>query len=284
MPPTKQPRLSRETDIGVFVSEKSNGARMTTLDMHRLILHHFIPDRPYKFPRSEKTGRHFMHSWLVRYAWLRYSKSCNGGFCLPCVLFAKQNGFRSAPDLFVRKPLGDIDSHFVKALELFKQHNERDYHKQAVISLEEFMKVMSNKQPSIITQLNQQAMRQIKSNRSKIRGIIETIILGGRQNIPLRGHRDAATDLERDPCVSHGNFWALLEFRVASGDTVLKDHLARAPANAKYTSPDIQNQVIDVLGDHIQRKIVLNIQKAKFFSAVADEVTDCSNKEQLSLV
>ena len=28
-----------------------------------------------------------------------------------------------------------IDSHFVKALELFKQHNERDYHKQAVISL-----------------------------------------------------------------------------------------------------------------------------------------------------
>ena len=136
-----------------------------------------------------------MHSWLVRYAWLRYSKSCNGGFCLPCVLFAKQNGFRSAPDLFIRKPMGDSDSHFVKALELFKQHNERDYHKQAVISLEEFMKVISNKQPSIITQLNQQAMRQIKSNRSKIRGIIETIILCGRQNIPLRGHRDAATDL-----------------------------------------------------------------------------------------
>ena len=75
-----------------------------------------------------------------------------------------------------------------------------------------------------------------------------------------------------------------VEFRVASGDSVLKDHLARAPATAKNTSPDIQNQVIDVLGDHIQRKIVQNIQNAKFFSAVADEVTDCSNKEQLTLV
>ena len=116
VPPTKQPRLSRETDIGVFVSEKSSGASMTTLDMHRLILHHFIPNRRYEFPRSEKTGRHFMHSLLARYAWLRYSKSCNGGFCLPCVLFAKRGGFRSAPDLFVRKPLGDIDSHFVKLL------------------------------------------------------------------------------------------------------------------------------------------------------------------------
>ena len=56
------------------------------------------------------------------------------------------------------------------------------------------------------------------------------------------------------------------------------------PANAKYTSPDTQNQVIDVLGDHIQRKIITNVQSAKFFSVVADEVTDCSNKEQLSIV
>ena len=34
----------------------------------------------------------------------------------------------------------------------------------------------------------------------------------------------------------------------------------------------------------MQRVIVTNIQKAKFFSIVADKVTDCSNKEQLSLV
>ena len=60
--------------------------------------------------------------------------------------------------------------------------------------------------------------------------------------------------------------------------------MVTAPANAKYTSPDIQNQVIDVLGDHIQRKIIANVQSAKFLSVVADEVTDCSNKEQLSMV
>ena len=144
VPPAKKPCLSRETDVGVFVAEKSSGEAMTYHDKYQLVVQHFNPDPSYEYPRSEKTGRHFMHSWLLKCPWLEYSKSCNGGFCLPCVLFAKGEGFRSSPDLFVQKPLGDAASHFIKALELLRQHNERLYHKRAVVSLEEFMKVMSN--------------------------------------------------------------------------------------------------------------------------------------------
>ena len=54
--------------------------------------------------------------------------------------------------------------------------------------------------------------------------------------------------------------------------------------NATYTSPDIQNQVIDVLGDHILEKVLTKVKKAQYFSLIADEVTDSSNKEQLGLV
>ena len=64
----------------------------------------------------------------------------------------------------------------------------------------------------------------------------------------------------------------------------MQDHLASAPKNATYTSPDIQNQVIDILGDHILEKILLKVKKAQLFTLIADEVTDCSNKEQLSLM
>lgn len=71
---------------------------------------------------------------------------------------------------------------------------------------------------------------------------------------------------------------------MSSGDVNLQHHLANASGNAKYTSPDIQNQVIDVLGDHVQTKILSRVIEAQFFSIVADKVTDCSNKEQLSLV
>ena len=65
----------------------------------------------------------------------------------------------------------------------------------------------------------------------------------------LRGHRDNATDIEKDPSSTenHGNFRALLNFRVDAGDNVLGDHLTTASKNATYTSCVIQNQVIDVV-------------------------------------
>ena len=47
---------------------------------------------------------------------------------------------------------------------------------------------------------------------------------------------------------------------------------------------DVQNQVIDILGAHVRDKILLRVKQAQFYTVIADEVTDCSNKEQLSLV
>ena len=88
----------------------------------------------------------------------------------------------------------------------------------------------------------------------------------------------------RNACESHGNFRALLQFHIFAGDSVLQHHLSNAPRNSTYTSPDISNQVIDILSDYIRRLIFLRVKKAKLFTLVADEVTDSSNKEQLSLV
>lgn len=64
----------------------------------------------------------------------------------------------------------------------------------------------------------------------------------------------------------------------------MRDHLENAPRNTTYTSPDIQNQVINILGDYVRQKILSKVRAARFFTVIADEVTDCSNKEQLSLV
>ena len=49
----------------------------------------------------------------------------------------------------------------------------------------------------------------------------------------------------------------MLNFRINAGDTFLKDHLHSAARNTTYTSPDIQNQPIKILRDHI-RDTVLN--------------------------
>jgi len=57
--------------------------------------------------------------------------------------------------------------------------------------------------------------------------------------------------------------------------------LENAAANAKYTSPDIQNEIIDCCDEVIRTKIVHRINKAKCFSILADETTDISTKEQV---
>jgi len=54
--------------------------------------------------------------------------------------------------------------------------------------------------------------------------------------------------------------------------------------NTLYTSKSIQNETIDVIGSAIEDQIIDEIQAAKFFTILADEVTDCSNLEQVSIV
>ena len=57
--------------------------------------------------------------------------------------------------------------------------------------------------------------------------------------------------VESNPLSSHGNFLALLQFRVQAGDHVLGHHLETAPANALYVSKTIQNELISICGNHI---------------------------------
>ena len=276
-PPEKQPRLSPEKDIGSFTKKAS--ADVTDHDKYQLIVNHFVPEPAYNFPKNAG-GRSFQHQWLMKYPWLKYSEQENGGYCLPCVLFYRSENLRSDPGVLVKNPL----SNFKKALESLHKHAEKSYHKTTGVKMDEFLKVITGQQPSIRVRLNEAAMQLVASNRRKLQSIIETILLCGRHNIPLRGHRDSGLDIERSSTENHGNFWALLQFRVDAGDLVLRDHLANTPRNAMYTSPDIQNQIVDILGDHIQEKNLLKVRKAQLFTIIADEVTDCSNREQLGLV
>ena len=129
-------------------------------------------------------------------------------------------------------------------------------------------------------QLDQVVQAQIAENRKKIKSIIKTVILCGQNNIPLRGKRDDSPDNE----LLQGNFQSLLEFRMDSGDEILKKHFETAPRNATYRSKTIQNQIINTVGNHIISKIAREVNESKMFSVMADESADISNKENLALV
>ena len=60
--------------------------------------------------------------------------------------------------------------------------------------------------------------------------------------------------------------------------------MSTAAKNARYTSAPIQNQLIECAGKVIPNKLVEEINESGVFAILADEGTDCSNKEQLALI
>lgn len=71
--------------------------------------------------------------------------------------------------------------------------------------------------------------------------------------------------------------------QIESGNEVLKDHIETGNKNAQYTSPRIQNEIINLCGGAIKDMIVKDIKEADAYSVLADESCDISGKEQLSI-
>ena len=149
------------------------------------------------------------------------------------------------------------------------------------------LNTMNGSFQNIDTLIKKEYEKEVAFN-SKLRSIVDSIIFLGRLNIALRGHRD---DSQHHPTVGKyslvngvGNFVELLNYRIRGGDKVLEYHLNSCAKNASYISNSSQNELINCCGKYIQSILISDIKENQFFSIIADEASDCSNQEQMSLV
>lgn len=240
------------------------------------------PDHTFKFPASGKRNLKFQYNWMTKWNWLLYSKIEDGAFCKYCLLFSSGEGGRGSQSLgvLVKKPFNQ----WKDAIDQFKYHESTSYHKTNALKASVWSNVEAGNQPSVELLQNTAMQQQILQNRKSILPIIETVIFCGRQGIALRAHRDHGDlDLNDSPIENEGNFRALLRFRACSGDDDLKNHLETGSKNALYLSPKIQNEVISACNEIILKKVVDMINFAQCFTVLADETTDISTEEQLSI-
>lgn len=259
--------------------------KLTDNEKYTLMKHHFIPGQNYKFPPRSFGGhpRSFQINWLSQFNGLVYSESQNGGYCKFCVLFGKCGPTVKNLGVLVNSPLIDFKRAKEKLNLHFHSSKGKKFHQAAVEAAHTFMSVRDNPELAIDHRLNSERSQLSIKNRLILKSIAETVIFLGRQGLSFRGHRDDSPALAENPCSNHGNFLALLQFRVQSGDCVLEEHLKTAAKNAIYTSKTTQNEFISICGNLIQRKILKKIQEVGFFSVIADEATDIANEEQLSI-
>ena len=241
----------------------------------------FLPAQPkhIRFPTTtySNRARSFNPAWYDTYDWLEYSVKLDACFCYPCRLFGSQSSsFSSRPEsAFTTNGFKDW-KHATGKNGILNGHNNCITHKQSVIAWKQFQ-LNAKQGTSISEQLENTRAEVIQKNRHYLKTIIEVLLLCSKQEIALRGHRESSESLNR------GNFLEILGV-IARHDKIVLDKMTNGPRNACYTSPEIQNELLQIMGGVVRERICMAVRKAGVYSVLADETKDCSKQEQLAIV
>jgi hypothetical protein len=159
---------------------------------------------------------------------------------------------------------------------VLERHDRCAAHKLSVRSWKQFI-ANSRKDTTIDRRFDTSRKYPIETNRHYIRTVAEVLLKCCQQDMALREHR------EHDISLNRGNFREWLDV-VANLDDVIKNKLCSASHNAIYTSPDIQNTLINIMGDIVRNSVCSAVQKIQMFSLLVDETRDISKIEQMSIV
>lgn len=130
---------------------------------------------------------------------------------------------------------------------------------------------------SVSDLLTDERVKQIRDNRCYLGAVIDVLKFSATQRLAQHGHDETEGSLMR------GNFLDMLHIIGKYNDTV-GHKLASISGNAKYTSNDIQQELLVTMARMVRGGIADEVRGSGEFSIMADESKDCRKTEQLSIV
>lgn len=242
------------------------------LDISSLKYENPVQPNLHTFPQTNK--RKFNAEVYKRFEWVEYSKAEDSVYCFACRHFASNiqrkgetHGKRTFIDVGFRK--------WKDSSILLEKHSQSKRHVNAMTSWLNFKAVDSKKESSIKDKLDANRSKEVKANREHVKCLLRVTSLLGRQGLAFRGHDESETSENR------GNFYETLD-TLASTNEILRKKMGTRYGH--YTSPEYQNDLIQVFGNKVIKNVSTQIKKAKYFSILVDETKDQSRKEQLSII
>ncbi|KAK9689819.1 hypothetical protein RND81_09G083500 [Saponaria officinalis] len=215
-------------------------------------------------------GRRFCHKWFKEWTWLEYSLAKDKAYCFPCFLFDE---YPSRHPIFTEVGFNGWKN-------VMSKQSGIVHHVGGIMSIHNasLHKWENLRNPSrhIENVINKLSSQELAKNRLRLIGTIEAVRLLAGQGCSFRGH-DESVDSPNG-----GNFDAVLGSFKRMNNEVNKV-VDNAPGNAKYTSPKIQKQIANILGNKVRAIIRSEIGDSKF-SILVDEALDVSNKEQMAII
>ena len=221
---------------------------------------------PKKFG-SESFSRDFNPAWYKRYPWLSYDFETKKACCYPCQKYLNAHDFT-------------FDNW--KKPERLTKHHKSENHQTAMTK---WIDSRANKKrnTSILSKLQESHKQNVKENRDYLKVIIECLMFTAQQNIAQRGHDEQRDGLSNSSDVNSGNFLELIHLQ-CKDIAWLKDKLnSQLQKHAQWTSPVIQNKMLQIIADLIRERITNDVQASGWYGIILDEASDISRTEQVSL-
>ena len=127
-----------------------------------------------------------------------------------------------------------------------------------------------------------QVQKRVPEHREWVEAVFDVILFLTLNGLPLRGHNEN-TDFNSDSAEG-GIFINTFTDLLFKRNPRLKKNAQRLPANAKYTSPKIQNEVIDVLYNLVKGKVAYAIRRSQLYTIMMDGTTEKMGHELLGIV
>ncbi len=223
----------------------------------------FHPNLSFKFPISKfgNQSRSCHSEWFKKWQWLHYLTINDSVICFLC---AKAIQEKLVTVWHKRDPafISVGFRNWKKATSTFVNHEKSEAH------LEAADKIFSRKQAPISALLSEQVASQQIISRKALYLIFSCIKYLCIQGFPLRGHEH-----------NDGALFNLVQER-ALDVPELREWFKRRD---NWLSDTIQNEIVQIMAHAVQRDIMQEACKCKFFGVIADGTTDCSGQEQFSI-
>lgn len=287
-PAPKVQRVNAEIgDASVLIVERDPGLRRqiweypaNERDQVRKV---YIMHGPYQFhmdtypasgPKSHP--RRFQSHWYTAFPWLEYSPAKDAAFCFPCFLFSKKPSGKAGSDTFTVKGFNSwkkVNEGSNCSLLVHMGHDSKSAHNFNVKCYDNLKNTLGH----IEHVLHKQTQEDIRKNRLRLGTSIDAVRYLAFQGCPFRGNDESATS------ANQGNFLEMVKLLASYNEEVNAVVLDNAPQNAKYTSPKIQKEILDVMASKVQSAIRHEIGDSKF-CLIVDESRDESKREQMAVV
>ena len=208
--------------------------------------------------RPVSSKRHYNKKWEREFPWLEYDEDHQGAFCKDC----KKRGMslERTGGTWVTKPFNN----WKKALEKMRAHSQSDGHIQSCVA--QIAAARAMQEGSIVQQLQQVGEIERLKNRAAIKSLIRCTHFLARHHI---AHTTTFSDL--------------VDLVVSCGGEDLRLFIEKAGRNAVYTSKDAVVEFVAAIGQWVEESLLKRLHQAQYFSLMADECTDITTIEELSV-